>query len=242
MSNVWLLSVPATGAIHLQVILAWPDHSRFGSLDPSWLPLLFIAQLRHTGIRTRVFALNAAILAVDLQVDFFVAHPRLIRNRPTLASNVNALLAEARRSQTQVFWIKQVFAPDLHDAPREVRRSGHRITIAGTAGVELLPELVVAPSDYVIDKRRYSAFFETPLNSILLSQNCQRIIVAGINTHACVRTTAIDAYQRDFDVVLARDCIDSHDEHHHDVTMQYLDGRIGTAMSNEQLRNLLRSH
>jgi nicotinamidase-related amidase len=38
--------------------------------------------------------------------------------------------------------------------------------------------------------------------------------IAGINTHECVWTTAVDAYQRDFDVVLARDCIGSYDAEH----------------------------
>ena len=26
------------------------------------------------------------------------------------------------------------------------------------------------------------------------------VVLAGVNTHACVRTTAIDAYQRDYDL------------------------------------------
>jgi maleamate amidohydrolase len=108
--------------------------------------------------------------------------------------------------------------------------------------VELLPELDFASSDSVIIKRRYSAFFGTALDSILRSQNCQRIIIAGINTHACVRMTAIDAYQLDYDVLLASDCIDSHDEQHHAVSMRYLDGKIGIAMTNEQLQAVLRKH
>jgi nicotinamidase-related amidase len=33
--------------------------------------------------------------------------------------------------------------------------------------------------------------------------------LAGINTHACIRTAAIDAFQRDYDVILAGDCIAS---------------------------------
>jgi nicotinamidase-related amidase len=123
--------------------------------------------------------LTIATVFVDLQVDFFVSHPRLTRNRATLASHVNALVADARRSGSQIFWIKQVFAPDLHDAPIDVRRGEHRITIEGTAVAELLPELDLALSDSVIIKRRYSAFFGTDLDSILRSQNCQRIIIGG---------------------------------------------------------------
>jgi nicotinamidase-related amidase len=185
-------------------------------------------------------AMKIATLIVDLQLDFFASHPRLVRNRAVLASNVNALVADARQSGSHIFWIKQVFAPDMRDAPIDVQRGGHRITIEGTAGVELLPELDLAPSDSVIVKKRYSAFFGTDLDSKLRGQNCQRIIVAGINSHACVRMTAIDAYQRDYEVWLASDCIDSYDEQHHAVSMRYLDGKIGLAMTNEELRGVLR--
>lgn len=179
---------------------------------------------------------------IDLQVDFFESHTRLSRNRAALASRVNALVADARRSGSPIFWIKQVFAPDLHDAPLDVRRGGHRIVIEGTAGAELLPELDFAPLDFVIIKKRYSAFFGTDLDSILRSQNCRQVIIAGINTHACIRMTAIDAYQRDYEVLLAGDCIDSHDEYHHAVSLRYLDGKIGIAMTNKQLQVALQQH
>ena len=45
----------------------------------------------------------------------------------------------------------------------------------------------------------------------------------------------IDAYQRDYDVLLAKECIDSHDEQHHSISMRYMDGKLGIAMTNDQL-------
>jgi nicotinamidase-related amidase len=122
-------------------------------------------------------AVAIATVIVDLQVDFFVSHPRLIRSRPSLASHVNALVAEARQSRSPIFWIKQVFAPDLQDAPIDVRQGGHRITVEGTAGVELLPELVVAPSDFVMHinettKSSLLAIVSTPMTSSTMPFPC----------------------------------------------------------------------
>lgn len=182
-----------------------------------------------------------ALVLIDLQVDFFRAHARLTRSRATIAARANSLVAGARRSGSPIFWVRQVFAPDLHDAPMDIKRGGHRITIEGTAGVELLPELDVAASDPVITKKRYSAFFGTDLDSRLRDAQCDRLIIGGINSHACVRMTAIDAYQRDYEVFLAGDCIDSHDEEHHAVSMRYLDGRIGQVSANSELEAILRS-
>jgi nicotinamidase-related amidase len=179
--------------------------------------------------------LTVATIIIDMQVDFFLPHPRLMHNRPKLTANINALAAIARRNGSPVIWVKQVFASNLHDAPLEVRRSGHRIVIEGTEGANLLPELDFGASDTILVKKRYSAFFGTKLDSILKDLDCKQIVVAGVNTHACVRATVIDAYQRDCDVLLAQDCIDSHDEQHHSVSMRYMDGKLGVAMNNEQI-------
>lgn len=70
--------------------------------------------------------------------------------------------------------------------------------------------------------------------------NPQALILAGINTHACIRLTAIDAYQRDRRVILAADCIDSYDRRHHEMSIQYMKDKIAEVMSNEDIRrNLL---
>jgi nicotinamidase-related amidase len=180
-------------------------------------------------------ALTVATIFIDMQVDFFLPHPRLTRNRLQLATNVNALATIARRNGSHVIWVKQVFATDLHDAPLEVKKGGHRIVIEDTDGAKLLSEIEVGPSDSTLIKKRYSAFFGTNLDSILGSLACERIVVAGVNTHACVRATVIDAYQRDYDVLLAKDCIDSYDEQHHSISMRYMDGKLGVAMTNHQI-------
>jgi nicotinamidase-related amidase len=65
--------------------------------------------------------------------------------------------------------------------------------------------------------------------------------VAGINTHACVRTTVIDAYERDYEVVVATECIASYDEAHHDITKHYLDGGIAQLLPNREIIRMLAS-
>ena len=183
-------------------------------------------------------AVKLATLIIDTQVDFFL-HDRLTRRRASLAKSINELVAASRASGTPGIWVKQEFAPDLSDATLEARRKGIRIVIAGTPGAAMLPELDVRPADTVIVKKRYSAFFGTNLDGTLARLMPEALVIAGINTHACVRATVIDAYQRDFDLILARDCIDSHDEQHHDVSWRYMDGKLGRGMSNAEIRSLM---
>ena len=180
----------------------------------------------------------AVTLIIDMQVDFF-AHERLSRLKATLVANTNALVAATRKASAPVVWVKQEFRPDLRDATLEIRRDKIAVVIAGTPGASILPELDVHTSDRIVVKKRYSAFFGTALDDLLVRLGCRQLIIAGINTHACVRTTVIDAYQRDYDVVLARDCIASHDKEHHEITWRYMDGKLGRGMSNEQIHALL---
>ena len=77
--------------------------------------------------------------------------------------------------------------------------------------------------------------FEPDLDSILDQEKPDSLVLAGVNTHACIRTCAIDAYQRDWRVVLARECIGSFDQEHHWVSMKYMDGKIADALSNREI-------
>lgn len=139
-----------------------------------------------------------------------------------------------------MFWIRQEFAPDLHDAFPEMRAKKVSITIAGTAGCELLSELDCLPVDSVIVKKRYSAFFGTDLDAQLLKLRPDFVVVVGVNTHACVRMTAVDAYQRDYEVIVAADCVASNDPEHHDVTLRYLDGKIGRVLPAAEILSIIK--
>lgn len=173
---------------------------------------------------------RTAIVVVDMVGDMF-RQPALAQQRPALVAAINGLTAAGRRYGARVIWIRQEYAPDLSDAPLEYRRRNIRSTIADTPGAELLPELEVAPPDQVVVKKRYSGFFGTDLDDQLRHGQVGQLVLAGVNTHACVRTTAIDAYQRDYDVVLVRDCVGSYDSQHHDVSLRYMDERIGRVVS-----------
>ena len=162
--------------------------------------------------------------------DFFERSPVLAMRRSQLVAGTNTLARTFRSAGLPVFWVRQEFSPDLHDAFLEMRVNSVSVTIAGTPGCQLLPELEHVPDDPVIVKKRYSAFFGTDLDARLSKIRPEVLVVAGVNTHACVRMTAIDAYQRDYDVIVVGDCVASSDPQHHEVTLRYLDGKIARVL------------
>lgn len=183
--------------------------------------------------------MTPAFLFVDLLEDFFT-EPPLSTRRSELVRSANELAGLARELSAPVIWVRQEFAPDLSDAFLSMRRTGRRVTIEGTRGCQLLAELDRRPHDHVIVKKRYSAFFRTGLDELLEALGCTRLVVCGVNTHACVRATAVDAYQRDYPVLLARDAIASYDDEYHRESLRYLARSIGTALSHAEIAASLR--
>ena len=179
------------------------------------------------------------LLIIDLLNDYFNEGP-LCTLRSGIVTSVNNLTRFFRNLGLPVIWIRQEFSPNLSDAFLEMRRKGLRVTIAGTEGAKLLKELVKSPKDYELVKKRYSAFFETELDSLLSRLHANPIVLAGVNTHACIRMTAIDAYQRDLEVIVALDCVGSYDEDHHQLTLRYLDGKIARVLSNSEIEEAIK--
>lgn len=175
---------------------------------------------------------------MDVLQDFF-QEGRLKNHRKKLTENINELVSFGRSQNIPIIWVRQEFKEDLSDAFLGMRKTKRRITIENTRGSQLLPELRVEPNDYEIVKKRYSAFFKTTLDGLLERLNIDTLIIGGVNTHACIRMTCIDAYQRDFDVILPTDCIDSYDEEHHKISLKYLTKVISVAMNNEEIFNQL---
>ena len=183
--------------------------------------------------------MKAALIVVDMLNDFFERSPVLAMQRSQLVANTNLLVRTFHSAGLPVIWVRQEFAPDLHDAFLEMRANNVSITIAGTAGCEFLPELERLPADPVIVKKRYSAFFGTALDARLSKLQPDVLVIAGVNTHACVRMTAIDAYQRDYDVIVPAECVASSDPEHHDVSLRYLDGNIARIIPTADVRGFI---
>ena len=180
---------------------------------------------------------NPVLIVVDMLNDFLASWEP--ERKQQLVQAINELVAVFRGRCLPVIWIRQEFEPDLSDAFPEMKAKGIRTVIKGTPGCRIISEMAVDPSDIVLVKKRYSAFFGTELDNELATLKPDAIVLAGINTHACIRTTAIDAYQRDWPVVLALDCIGSYDQDHHEVSLRYMKDKIAAVLNNREIEAAL---
>lgn len=77
--------------------------------------------------------------------------------------------------------------------------------IAGTPEAQTSPQLKQQPGDYVIEKRRYSGFFQTGLRLLLDELKVDTLICCGMDTNICVRHTVADAYFNNIDCLVVED-------------------------------------
>ena len=97
-----------------------------------------------------------------------------------------------------------------------------------------LPSIVVwineaARPQYSYDDR-YSAFFETDLESRLSAANPDKVIICGVCTDICVMHTAYDARDRDYTVEVPTDCVASFDPRAHAYALEHMEKILGAKL------------
>jgi nicotinamidase-related amidase len=186
--------------------------------------------------------MKTALIVIDLIEDYFDRglwpDSCIPENRDDLDSRSNDLVAVCRGHEVPIFWVRQEFEPDLSNAFQHMLDGGRSYAVRGTPGSQLLSELNVQPTDTVLTKHRFSAFYETRLAELLADRGIDTVILAGITTSWCVRSTAVDAYQRDLTVVLAKDCMAGFTERDHEESLSAMDGYIAKACSNREIEHL----
>ncbi len=92
---------------------------------------------------------------------------------------------------------------------------------------ELIDEMAPRVEDFIVKKNRYSAFYGTPLNSILTAHDIRHLVVCGVTTNICVETTVRDASQRDFRTFIVRDATGEIAPERHEWALTTMGTRFG---------------
>lgn len=144
-----------------------------------------------------------ALLVIDMVKDYFdESHPLPITALARrIIAPINALITVFRRHGWPVVFSTDSFHRD--DFIFKGRMAPH--ALAGTPGAEVIDELDRRAQDLWLPKPRFSAFFNTGLEGGLRRQGVTLCAVAGIATHFCVLTTALDAVCHDFKTVILED-------------------------------------
>jgi nicotinamidase/pyrazinamidase len=147
-----------------------------------------------------------------------------------IVPRVAKLLKQELKSGSKVFFIC-----DSHDPDDLEFRIFPPHCIAGTPEAEIIPELSRYKGD-IIRKKRYSAFFNTPLERKLEKLRPEKVIVCGVCTDICVMHTVADARNRDYEVEVLIDCVASFDQKAHRFALEHMEKVLGAKLTSLRAR------
>lgn len=177
--------------------------------------------------------MKPALLLVDLQREFLTTG--LVEVPSLVVAKAAWLLEQCRLRGVPVAHVWTSLQP--HDPQRmeHWKRAARQRCVIGTPAHETPAALQPQNGEPLFHKRGYSPFVGTELASWLAQQAIDTVWIAGVHLHACVRATALDAYQRGLTVRIVRDATASDDPLHAASTRRYLDERDILAVAAAEL-------
>lgn len=157
----------------------------------------------------------AGLLVIDMQ-EFFLDpdSPAYTEGGTAVISNVERLIAAFREADRPVIYTRHVHHPDGIDAGI-MAWWWEGMCIEGSPESEIHPRLTPQALEKTIFKHRYSAFYNTDLETVLRGLGVKDLVITGVMTNMCCESTARDAYYRDYRVFFLADGTGSIEEEMH---------------------------
>ncbi len=162
------------------------------------------------------------MLVIDIQQEDFVEMNETNQDDPrwNALKNGKRVLDVFRALKLPVIQIKECHRPDMVDFGRELDGS------EGIHCIETSPENDYAKltypqtGEYLISKRRYSAFFDTDLEILLKGLGVDTLFMIGGLTDVCIHYTAVDAHQNDYRIRVVKDAVAGSSERAHQYALE----------------------
>ncbi|MET0935129.1 MAG: isochorismatase family protein [Luteibacter sp.] len=170
---------------------------------------------------------NAALIVIDLQKGI-VALPTAHDTGVVVARS--ASLARAFRASGRPVVLVHVTgaAPGRNDG-------GHRPFPSDPSFAEFVPEIERAPSDHIVEKKRWGAFQGTDLDSWLRGKGVEQVVIVGVATSIGVESTARYASELGYNVVIVPDAMTDMVASAHDNSVNVIFPRLAETTTTDEL-------
>lgn len=182
--------------------------------------------------------MKKALIVVDYSYDFIATDGRLTVGGPgqAIEAAINDKILEFMERDETV-----VFAMDYHEAgdpfhPETKLFPPHNIV--GTPGRDLFGKVgdtyaTIRGNKNVhwVDKVRYSAFYGTPLDTLLRMRGIDTVVIVGVCTDICVLHTAVDAYNLSYHIEIPESCVASFNPGGHQTALEHFRNSLGATIT-----------
>jgi len=176
-------------------------------------------------------------LAPDRAARVLAANARFFQSCRADAIPIVHLLTQYRDAEeiaSMPAWLARSRNPD------NPRTNVLKHNLGGMPGVAIMPQVLDAKRDWVVDtKKRYDCFIGTDLDFVLRTHGINTVFITGVNTNSCVLSTACAACSRDYAVVVVEDCVDTMDGPAlHDAALACIRTAFGTVLRSDEIHKL----
>ncbi|UOY91390.1 cysteine hydrolase [Ectobacillus sp. JY-23] len=160
---------------------------------------------------------DTALLIIDMINDFDFEHgPTLAHKCREIVPAIINLKNFANQHDIPIIYINDHYNIWQTDMKKIIAHCSN------TLNKTWLNDISPGESDYFLIKPHYSAFYETPLNTLLGYLKIQSLILTGIAGNICVLFTANDAHMRNYKLYVPHDCIASNSDKDNDHALQVM--------------------
>jgi nicotinamidase-related amidase len=202
----------------------------------------------ETGVvKFDVTAKSAALLVIDMQDEFVKPQwsPYWVPEATRRVPQIKTLIQHCRLRKIPVIYTVYSKTHQYLDRPKTLPMMPSRLPdldidqdqffVTGTIWHELAPQ----PEDIIIHKSSYGAFYDTPLETILKNLQKDTVLISGTLTNYCCSTTARQAYERGFKVVVGSDVTAAHFPSYHEMELQVLRRGFAKILTLKELLQVL---
>ncbi len=175
---------------------------------------------------------RAALLIVDMinTLDF-PGNEKLVRESVKLGRSIAKLKQRCRETGIPTIYINDNQGKWRSDFAAVIRHCLRE----GMPGREMVQQVLPGDEDYLVLKPRHSAFYATPLETLLQYMEVERLILTGISSNSCILLTASDAYVRGYQLFIPSDCVAGQDADQHHKSLELMQSNfaadIGDSLS-----------
>lgn len=191
---------------------------------------------------------KTALVVVDVQNDFCDPKGAFGKRGFDLAhveqsvENLLPFIEQCRKAGIRI-----VFVRTLHSAWTDSDTWVARLAGAGREMLICRPDtwgaefyrVTPQPSDFVTTKHRFSGFVGTDLSLVLRARGIETLLMTGVATNVCVETTARDAYNLDYQIILVEDCCGAFSAEEHASTITNISKYFGTVSDSKAVARIL---
>jgi maleamate amidohydrolase len=189
---------------------------------------------RFEGFHGRAgFGQRPALIVVDVNIGFTDPASPLACELEGVVEAIRNLLGEARRAEIPVVFTTVSYSErDRRTAAAFIDKVPALLTLeVGSRWVEIDARIAPGKDEPVLNKLFASAFFGTPLASVLAAAGCDSLIVTGASTSGCVRATVVDALQHGYRPIVPREAVGDRNPDAHEANLYDIDAKYGDVVS-----------